>query len=166
MDGPLPALPSRDETVIRIVLPGPPTAWKRDGRRIVTPRDKTKKQFVGTYTHTQTRNEQGAIRQTAYDQMAGRAPFSGPIDLRYGAYFAVPPSWSGVKRRRALADQIRPTARPDFDNLMKQVDALKGVVWVDDAQATDVFFWKRYSERPRVVMEIRPIDLSPQGVLT
>lgn len=146
-------------------MPGIPKAWKRDGRRIITPRDKAKKAFVSTYTYAETRSEQADLRQMAYDQMAGREPFSGPIDLRYGAFMPVPPSWSAVKRRRALADQIRPTPRPDFDNLMKQVDALKGIVWVDDAQATDVFFWKRYSERPRVVIEVRPINLSGQGVL-
>jgi hypothetical protein len=28
-----------------------------------------------------------------------------------------------------------------------------------------VFFWKRYSDRPRVVIEVRPINLSGQGVL-
>jgi len=166
MDGALAVLPVRDETVIRLVLPGIPTAWQRDGRRIITPKDKTKKQFVSTYTHTETRNRQADLRQDAYDQMAGRAPFTGPIDLRYGAFMPVPPSWSNAKRRRAMADEIRPTTRPDFDNLMKMVDALKGIVWVDDTQATDVFFWKRYTDRPRVVIEIRPINLSQQGILT
>jgi Holliday junction resolvase RusA-like endonuclease len=166
MDGALAVLPHHDGTVIRIVLAGKPTAWQRDGRRIITPRDKTKKQFVSTYTHTETRSQQADLKQMAFDQMAGRAPFTGPIDLRYGAFIPVPPSWSNAKRRRAMADEIRPTPRPDFDNLMKMVDALKGVVWVDDAQATDVFFWKRYTDRPRVVIEIRPIDLTRQRFLT
>jgi Holliday junction resolvase RusA-like endonuclease len=161
VDVPLPA-----ETVIRIVLPGQPRAWQRDGRRIVTPKDRTKKAFVSTYTTSETRSEQGALKLFAQQAMDGHPPFDGPIDLRYGAFFEVPASWSGVKRRRALADQIRPTVRPDFDNLMKQVDAFKSIVWRDDWQATDVFFWKRYSDQPRVVIEVRPIDLTAQEFLS
>ena len=150
------ALP--DEPVIRIVVPGPPRGWQRGGHKIITPKDKTKKAFVSTFTRDATRSEQGAIRMFAEQAMAGQAPFQGAVDMRYGAFFEIPPSWSAVKQRRAAAGMILPTVRPDFDNLMKQVDALKGIVWRDDVQATDVHFWKRYAAHPRVVMEIRLIS--------
>jgi Holliday junction resolvase RusA-like endonuclease len=143
------------ETVIRIVVPGAPKAWQRAGHRIIAP--KGKKAFVSTYTPAQTRSEQDAIKLFASLAMQGRPPLEGPLDLRFAAYFAVPDSWSAKKKAQALEGIIRPTRKPDADNLVKQCDALNGLVFKDDSQITDVAVWKRYSDRPRVVIEIRPI---------
>ena len=82
------ALP--DQPVIRIVVPGPPRGWQRGGHKIITPKDKTKKAFVSTFTRDATRSEQGAIRMFAEQAMAGQAPFQGAVDLRYGAFFEIP----------------------------------------------------------------------------
>lgn len=142
---------------IKITIPGPPKAWERAGHRIVTTR--TGQQFVSSYTPTQTRHEQSFIRAEACKAMGDRPLIDGPIDLRVVAYMPVPQSWSNKKRVAALADQIRPTSKPDFDNLMKSLcDALKGVVWVDDSRVTDPAGpWKRFSSKPRLVVEIRAL---------
>lgn len=145
---------------VRVVIPGPPKAWERAGHRIVTPR--TGRQFVSTYTPAQTRHEQSFIRAVACTAMGDRSPFDCAIDLRVVAYLGVPASWSNKKRAAALADQIRPIGKPDFDNLAKSLcDALKGIVWVDDSRVTDPHGpWKRYSDRPRLVIEIRTLTWS------
>jgi Holliday junction resolvase RusA-like endonuclease len=144
---------------IRIVVPGVPRATQRLRHRLV--RTKDGREFVGKFTPKETVSEQAAIRLFAARAMAGRPPLTGPIDLRLAAFFPVPASWSNRKRRLALNDYIRPTGKPDFDNVVKQVDALKHIVWQDDAQVTDVSIWKRYSDRPRLVIEVRPITLTP-----
>jgi Holliday junction resolvase RusA-like endonuclease len=123
--------------------------------RIVTA--KGGRQFVSNYTPAATRNEAGVIRQYAEDAMAGRAPFTGAVELKMAMYFPIPSSFSKAKRAAALSGTIRPTVKPDWDNGAKFTDALSKVVWADDKQVTDAFVWKRYSTHPRVVMEIREI---------
>jgi Holliday junction resolvase RusA-like endonuclease len=147
------------ETVIRIVVPGPPKALERNRHRIVTPKGKAS--FVSNFLPAKSRNEQAVIRDMAEQVMAGRPPLEGPIDLRIAAYMPVAASWSKRKREDALAGLMRPTGKPDFDNVTKNVDAFKEVVWRDDAQVTDFSFAFRYSDRPRLVIEVRPIVLVP-----
>lgn len=144
-----------DGGVIRIVIPGVPKALERARHRLVTPR--ARKPFVATYTPAQTRSEQGAIKLFAQRAMEGRAPIEGPVDFRFTAFLPVPASWSQRKRAAALAGEILPVSRPDLDNYAKMKDALKEIVWRDDSQVTDEHLWKRYSDQPRIVMEIRPL---------
>ena len=66
----------------------------------------------------------------------------------------VPPSWTRKRRDDALAGVIRPTGKPDYDNIGKVVDALNGIVWVDDSQIVDARIRKLYDERARLVIEV------------
>jgi Holliday junction resolvase RusA-like endonuclease len=139
--------------VIRIVVPGLPKSKLRARHRVVT--TKTGRTFVSTYTPAETRTEEGVIRMAAADAMDGRAPLLGPLDLRFAIFVQVPRSWSNKKRQDALAGLIRPTVKPDWDNGGKLCDSLNGIVWQDDSQVTDAHVWKRYSDQPRVVIEVR-----------
>lgn len=145
------------ETVIRIVVPGAPKAWQRAGQRIVDAKDG--RRFVNNFTQTRTRSEQGVLRHFAIEVMRGRPPFTGPIDLRVAVYLPIARSWSKRKQAEALTDRIRPTGKPDFDNFVKQIDAFQHIVWEDDSQVTDQACWLRYSDKPRIVFEIRPLLL-------
>jgi Holliday junction resolvase RusA-like endonuclease len=141
--------------VIRIEIPGSPKAVPRQRHRIVTP--KNKPAFVHNYQVSDSRNEAAVIRDFAQQAMNKQPPIEGPVELRFVCYMPVPPGWSMKKQRAALADQIRPHGRPDVDNLLRRVDSFKKVIWRDDSQITDAAVWKRYSDRPRVVVEIRPL---------
>lgn len=105
----------------------------------------------------ETREEMDTVRIIAHRAMGGMALFQDAVELRLCAYFAIPKSFSALKRTRALASIIRPTTKPDWDNIGKMCDALKSVVWRDDALVTDVHLYKRYSDQPRVVIEISDI---------
>lgn len=109
------------------------------------------------------RREQNNIRWAAREVMGNALPLDGPIDLRVVAYMPIPASWSNRKRAAALADQIRPIGKPDFDNLMKGLcDAFKQIVWTDDSRVTDPAGpWKRYSDRPRLHIEVRLLTFLP-----
>ena len=145
--------------VIRFVVPGVPRGAQRARSTVITPRNRPS--FISTYTPTETRAEQSAIRLFAATAMAGRPPLEGPLDLRISAYFSVPASWSGRKRALALSDRLRPTGKPDHDNIDKLIcDSLKGVTWLDDSQVTDAHLWKRYAREPRITVEIRQIVLA------
>jgi len=140
---------------IKIVVPGPPRAWQRAGHRIA--KSKSGRLFVHSYTKTETREEQNNIKFFAMKAMDGRPPIDAAIELRFVAYVPVPESWSKKKKAAALADQIRPTPKPDFDNYSRMIDALKGLIWVDDSRVTDAAIGKRYSSTPRLVIEVRSL---------
>ena len=59
----------------------------------------------------------------------------------------------------AMIDRlIRPTRKPDFDNIGKVIcDALNGIAYRDDAQIVDALVRKFYSDIPRVIVEISDI---------
>jgi Holliday junction resolvase RusA-like endonuclease len=99
-------------------------------------------------------------RYTASQVMGGRPPLSCPIDFKVKVFFQVPESWSGRKKREALVGIVRPTVTPDFDNLAKAcADSLQGIVFRDDKFIVDAHIQKFYSDRPRVEMEVREVDV-------
>lgn len=109
------------------------------------------------YTPQPTRNYEAALRYAAQLAMKGAAPITGALRVEVLAAFAVPKSWSKKKQQQALAGVIRPTGRPDGDNILKMLDSFNGVVWRDDAQAVDFRISKRYSDRPRLHVEVEAL---------
>lgn len=107
------------------------------------------------FTDPKTRSEMAVIRHMAAEAMNGRPPYDGAVILRMCAYRPVPTSISNKKRELALAGRLFPTTKPDYSNYAKMEDALNKIVWVDDAQVVSAVIHKRYSENPRLVIEIK-----------
>jgi Holliday junction resolvase RusA-like endonuclease len=103
-----------------------------------------------TFTPPKTRSYEASLAWTAAAAMKGAKPLEGPLTLAVEAHMPIPASWSGKRQRMAAAGDIRPTTRPDYDNVLKALDGLNGIVWRDDAQIVDVRCTKLYSERPRL----------------
>ena len=123
------------------------------------PRGKGRPRFTRAgiaYTPAKTRSYEASLSWTAAAAMKGAKPLEGPLVLIVEAYMPIPMSWSGKRQRMAAAGDIRPTTRPDFDNIMKTLDGLNGIVWRDDAQVVDVRCVKAYSERPRLRITVEP----------
>ena len=137
-------------------MPGTPKPLERNRHKIIQPKGGAA--YVSNYLPTASRNEQAVIRDFARQAMQNRIPFAGAIDLRIVVFRPVPASWSAKRRAAACDGTLLPITKPDFDNYGKMVDALKSIVWRDDAQVCRFFFWKVYSETPELVMEIRPIN--------
>jgi len=82
-------------------------------------------------------------------------PISGAISVVIAAYMSIPASWPKKKKRQAREGEIRPTKKPDFDNLAKFVgDSLNGIFWQDDKQIVSARVMKFYSDRPRWEIEV------------
>jgi len=111
------------------------------------------------YTPEKTRNFETNLLLAAQDVMAGRAPIEGAVSVRVEAFFAVPASWSAKKRAAAMLNVVRPTGRPDIDNLIKVLDAFNGIIWRDDAQVVEGAISKHYSDRPRLRIEVNAITV-------
>lgn len=85
-------------------------------------------------------------------------PEGAMLDVRIIAYYEIPKSTSKKKRREMLEHRIRPTKKPDWDNIGKIVcDSLNLVAYHDDSAVVDAQVRKFYSETPRVDVMIKVV---------
>lgn len=83
-------------------------------------------------------------------------PKGVPLDIRIRAYCPIPKSDTLTVRAKKMTGAIRPTIKPDWDNIGKIVaDALNKIAYYDDAQIVDSQTRKFYSDRPRVEILIQ-----------
>jgi Holliday junction resolvase RusA-like endonuclease len=143
--------------MIVVELPGEPIGKGRPRFRPVTTKDG--RSFVNAYTPARTRAYERALAMTAKVAMRGKPPILGPLAVTVTAFFAVPASWSNKKRDAALAGIVRPTGRPDYDNVIKSLDALNTIVFADDAQIVQAKVAKVYDEQPRLRIEVAPLEV-------
>lgn len=81
------------------------------------------------------------------------------LDLRIKAYYSIPKSASKKRHAAMLSGDIRPTKKPDMDNVIKIIaDSLNKIAYRDDTQIVDCQVRKFYSEKPRVEVMIQTID--------
>ena len=70
-------------------------------------------------------------------------------------YMPIPKSFSKNKCEQALKGEIRPTVKPDCDNIAKNInDALNGIVYPDDKQITCLTVNKFYAASEYVRVKI------------
>lgn len=82
------------------------------------------------------------------------------LDMRIKAFYSIPQSASKKKKAAMLAGEIRPTKKPDMDNVVKIIaDSLNQIAYRDDTQIVDCQCRKFYSEHPRVEVIIKSIKL-------
>ena len=109
------------------------------------------------YTPAATVAYENRVAHAGMQAMAGRPLLDGPVDVTLLIDCPVPASWSKRKQAQALAGEIRPTTKPDVDNVLKAVaDGLNGVVWRDDVQVVSVAMRKAYAATPCVRVQIGP----------
>lgn len=78
--------------------------------------------------------------------------------MRILAFYSIPKSASKKKRTLMVEGKIRPTKKPDMDNVMKMIaDSLNQVAYRDDTQIVDAQVRKFYSEQPRIEVSISQI---------
>lgn len=112
-----------------------------------------------TYTPAKTVNYETLVKELFCVTYPDHAPVVVPVKMLLKAYFGIPASWSKKKQQAALYGRIRPTKKPDWDNLGKLVsDALNGLAYRDDAQIVEATAAKFYSDRPRVEIEITEVE--------
>lgn len=95
-----------------------------------------------TYTPGKTKSYEAEIKFFAERAMQGNPPLDGPLEVFIEAKFAKPKSWSKKKKTATYYH----TSKPDADNIAKVMDALDGLVWVDDKQVAKMHITKIYSD--------------------
>ena len=85
------------------------------------------------------------------------------LDMRILAFYEIPKSTSKKKRNLMLSGMLRPTKKPDMDNVVKIIaDSLNKVAYRDDTQIVDCQCRKFYSDTPRVEVIIAQYGIEPQ----
>lgn len=128
------------------------------------PMGKGRPQFSTYGGHITARTPQRTVEyenlvKMEYKAQAGlQFPDDAMLSVRIFAYMTIPKSVSKKKRTAMLEGLIRPTKKPDHDNIGKIVcDALNGIAYRDDAQIVDSLVRKFYSDKPCVLVEISDI---------
>lgn len=138
---------------VRFTVPGPP----KGKARARTVKGRGGRTF--SYTPEGTVLYENLIK-TSYLQQPNNTIFNDgqPLKVVVQAFYDIPKSYSKKKRKQMLAGEIRPTKKPDIDNIAKCIlDALNKVAYRDDTQVIELVMKKAYAEIPRVEVEIQEI---------
>ena len=113
------------------------------------------------FTRSKTKAYEQAV-QFFYLAQCHYPPFPKdvPLCISIKAVFE-PPKSTGKKRLRdMLLDMIRPTKRPDWDNIGKiTCDSLNKIAYHDDSQITTAHVFKRYGKDAGVEVWISKEDV-------
>lgn len=137
---------------IKIAIPGKPMGKQR-------PKFSTQGKFVNARTPQETVNYENLVKilyRESYDGMSFEQ--DEPLELIVNAYFLPPANTSKKKLALMYDNKIRPTKKPDFDNIAKIIgDALNAVAYPDDKQVVEASIHKFYGTEPRVEITVRSI---------
>lgn len=129
---------------VRFTIEGKPRQYeriRRDGRS-------------GRWHNTRQYDAAKEIVTVAAKQlMQGKPPFAGPVVVVYHCWRPIPIRYSKIKRAACLSGSLRPISVPDLDNYIKMVmDAVNGIIYVDDAQIVDMIVRKWFGDPPRITV--------------
>ncbi|MFT8392771.1 MAG: RusA family crossover junction endodeoxyribonuclease [Liquorilactobacillus ghanensis] len=108
----------------------------------------------GTYDPPKSKEFKKTLSFLARSQFK-KEPISAPINISLVFYRRIQKNSS--KRTRGLKNKgvIRPVVKGDLDNYIKgTLDALNGIVWVDDNRIVGIKAEKYYSDQPRIEAQI------------
>ena len=133
---------------VKFVIDGEPVGKARP--RVNT---KTKK----AYTPEKTKMYENYIKLLYRCQV--QHYFEGYVRLTVTAYYSIAKSDSKKVKQQKIDNILRPSKKPDIDNVYKLVaDALNTIAYKDDAAIVEGDFKKYDSDKPRVKVTIEDIQ--------
>ena len=120
------------------------------------PRYARRGNFVQTYTPTKTREYEDVIRENAKLAMGSSEPLETPLNVLLIFGMPIPSSTPKKALEGYLNGSVRHIKKPDLDNLAKAVlDAMNGVVYLDDNQICRLTIEKNYDIVPKISISVR-----------
>lgn len=114
------------------------------------PQGKARPRFSRGHTYTPRPTLDYEEKIARYYKLNGGKmyPEGQPLTIKMLIKFPIPSGTPKLKAQQMLQGHIRPTKRPDGDNVEKAVlDALNGVAYKDDSQVIGVSWEKKYTEK-------------------
>ena len=130
------------------------------------PQGKGRPRFSRIGNHTIARTPEKTVLyenliKTEYQRQCGQIRFldNSPLRMVINAYYSIPASASKKKQEQMAAHDIRPTKKPDCDNIFKVVaDSLNQIAYHDDVQIVEAKVNKYYSRTPYVEIIISNLE--------
>lgn len=123
------------------------------------PQGKARPRFSNghTYTPQKTKNYEELVKMSFLKEYRNRNRFKMQNLPLFGddkalsvvilAYYPIPSKWSKILKNKAIADEVKPTIKPDVDNIVKVIlDALNGLAYADDKQVVSCRVSKCYDD--------------------
>lgn len=123
---------------------------------IAKPKGSTRAFVVGDKAITTANNPnakewQRLVATSAQQYRPAGGPYQGAVRIKVVFFFNRPKSVSETKRPHH-------TVKPDLDKLVRNIgDALKGVVYEEDARIVEIIAAKHYDSVPRVEIEVKEV---------
>jgi len=112
--------------------------------------------FVSTYTPQKTKTYEDEIRMMAKAAMGASEPLDTPVTVAIYIRVGIPASYSKQKRKDALSGVLKPTKKPDLDNVAKcHLDAIQGIIIFDDKLVVNLHVTKVYAETAAVEVMVK-----------
>ena len=112
------------------------------------------------YTPKETRVYEDFVR-VCYSDYANQyqwEPYDGQLRAEIEVFIQVPKSDSKLNKQAKIIGEIRPTIKPDCDNLAKSLlDSLNGWAYQDDKQVVELEVKKFYAEQPEVKVKLMEV---------
>ena len=114
------------------------------------------------YTPSQTKIFENWVKESFLVSNKNATPIvDNPIKVEIVTFFDIPKSASKKKQQLMISGKIRPTIKPDTDNIAKSIlDSLNGIAYSDDKQIVELVVKKYYSMQPRSIVKIKEIEIN------
>lgn len=108
------------------------------------------------YTPKNTRDYEKEIAEAFTAAGGVMLPDDAYVGISVKALFPIPQSWTKAKKIQVIMGTVKPTVKPDVDNIIKAVlDGLNGVAYEDDKQVIHVSASKAYTNStPMIVVRV------------
>ena len=107
--------------------------------------------FTKVYTDKQTLGYEAKIAYFAKQAIGSTEPLKTPVSVYLYVRLSIPQSYPKKRREACLNGFELPCKKPDIDNIAKTyLDAMNGVIFVDDTQVIDLHVKKVYAEKAGV----------------
>jgi Holliday junction resolvase RusA-like endonuclease len=107
--------------------------------------------FTKVYTDKQTLGYEAKIAHFAKQAIGSTEPLKTAVSVYLYVRLPIPQSYSKKRREACLNGFELPCKKPDIDNIAKTyLDAMNGVIFVDDTQVIDLHVKKVYAEKAGV----------------
>jgi len=134
------------------------------------PRASVRGGYARVYTPKETLSYENLVR-VMWQEKYGNCRITTPIFVNIVAYFGLNKSDYTKKGKftkealRKLNGNLKPTKKPDCDNIAKIIcDGLNSVAYGDDAQIVSLTIKKYYSTQPSVYIEILEDEITNEEV--
>ena len=120
------------------------------------------RRVIITDANKESRGWKNQVAELAHQAMAGRKPFSGPLEVTF-MFFVQRPQGHYGKGKNAekvkASSPVYPTVKPDVLKLARGVeDAMTSIVYRDDSLIVEEHISKLYGEPERVEVYVRVLD--------